>query len=148
MIAIAFNHEGAPDPVFGTLVIHQNLSGPSTDVQITATGGTGDDPNLSWGAQAICRIEDDGVLAVELPIVVAGPGGDGAAKISISVQVNEGSTATLTASMDTQTVARTFTLEAPESAFKAKFAIDPQNEVVESDETDNRSSCTFEAGGP
>jgi hypothetical protein len=71
-ITLTFDPNGAPDPVSGTLVIHQNLKGPATQVPVSAVGGTGTGPStfnlaLEPGV-ATCTLSATGQLTVTLPL--------------------------------------------------------------------------------
>jgi type II secretory pathway pseudopilin PulG len=142
-INLTFNPSGAPDPLSGTLVINQNLRGPATKVPVTAKGGTdGRNVNLALKSEGVvCRLGSDGVLTVRLPMQNTGLNAEVPNSIPVLAVVNDGTTATLTANPNTQIVTGLFKVEDPTTATRAKFQIDPHNQVAETSDNDNFTEC-------
>jgi hypothetical protein len=141
-ISVTFDPDGAPDPVSGALVIHQNLKGPASTVPLSAEGGTGDGGpgdglNFAFAPGGSCTLRDDGVLAVRMPMRNSGPTGSSA---PVTMVVSDGTPARLTATVGQKNLVGS--VEVGTAVTGVKFLIDSEGEIGETNEQDNSAECT------
>ncbi|WP_203791627.1 CARDB domain-containing protein [Paractinoplanes rishiriensis] len=121
-----------------TLVIHQNLAGPATQVTLVPSGTADRRPNFRMSTKATCSISTIGSdrFTIRTAVRNDGPGGfEG----SVPVRVAEtgGQTREFAATIDAVVLSIPTDLSSADGTHTFTLTVDPDHEVDEADETNN-----------